>query len=250
MTSPDSTATATPGAGPCGGPLDTATVHALGRLGLAAPEVPRLAAMVAALLGQVEVEVEVLNARVDAHPYPFPALTTRGRFVVSGTARGRDGVDRPYAFFVKVVQSWAGSPLSHLVSEPLRTAVAPLLPWRTEPDLYRSDLRDRLPAGLTVPRAFAVHDLDEESAAIWLDLVPAQPVPWDLDRHRRAAYLLGRLAASPSVAPLATCVPRGRNARGYADVWLAHNVIPDLVRHGSRAGAFLAFVLLPVAALF
>jgi hypothetical protein len=221
VTSPDSTATATP----CG-PLDAATPDALGGLGLAAPGGPQLAAMVAALLGQVD--VELLSVRLDVHPYPFPALTTRERCVVSGTARGRDGGTHPYAFFVKVVQPWARSPLSHHVPEPLRTTLAPLVPWRTEPDLYRSDLRDRLPAGLTVPRAFGVHDLDGESTAIWLELVPGRPASWDLGRHRRAAYLLGRLAASPSVAPLATCVPPGRTARGYADVWLAHNVIPDL----------------------
>lgn len=223
MTGPDGTATATPAAGP----IDEATLDALGELGLAAPGEPQLAAMVAALLGQVE--VELLNARVDVHPYPFPALTTRARFVVSGTACGRNGDEHPYAFFVKVVQSWACSPLSHHVPEPLRTAVAPLVPWRTEPDLYRSDLRDRLPVGLTVPHAFGVHDLDDDSTAIWLELIPGSALNnGDLDRHRRAAYLLGRLAASPSVAPLATGVPQGRTARGYADVWLAHNVLPDL----------------------
>jgi hypothetical protein len=213
--------TATPG-----GPIDAATAGALGRLGIAAPAEPQLAEMVAALLGQVE--VEVLSARVDAHPYPFPALTTRDRFVVSGTARGRNGDEHPYAFFVKVVQSWASSPLSRHVPEQLRTEVARLLPWRTEPDLYRSDLRDRLPAGLSVPRAFGVHDLGGDATAIWLELVPGLPVSWDVGRHGRAAYLLGRLAASPSVAPLASQVPQGRTARRYADVWLAHNVLPDL----------------------
>lgn len=241
MTSRDGTATATPGVGPCGGRIDAATLDTLGRLGLTEPVVPQLAEMVAALLGQVGVDVR--SARVDVHPYPFPALTTRERWVVSGTARGSNGEEHSYAFFVKVVQPWAGSPLSHHVPEPLRTELAPLVPWRTEPDLYRSDLRDRLPAGLTVPRAFGVHDLDDESTAIWLELIPGSPIRWDLDRHRRAAYLLGRLAASPSVAPLATCVSPGPTARGYADVWLALNVIPDLRdddfwRRPPVAGAF------------
>jgi hypothetical protein len=221
VTSPDATATVVPR-----GPIDTVTQDALGALGLSAPVTPQLAAMVAALLGHAE--VEVLDARVEAHPYPSPAITTRARFVVSGTARVRSGEEHPYAFFVKVVQPWARSALSQHVPEPLRTTLAPLVPWRTEPDLYRSDLRDRLPAGLTVPRAFGVHDLDDDTTAIWLELVPGRPVPWDLDRHRRAAFLLGRLAASRSVAPLATCVPPGRTARGYADVWLALNVLPDL----------------------
>ncbi|QJY45500.1 hypothetical protein [Pseudonocardia broussonetiae] len=212
--------------GPVGtAPLDGAALGSLGALGLAAPE-PQLAAMVAALLGQDA--VDLLGVRVDVHPYPFPALTTRERWVVSGTARGTDGAERRYAFFVKVVQPWARSPLSVHVPEPLRTTLAPLVPWRTEPDLYRSDLRDRLPAGLTVPRAFGVHDLDDGAVAVWLEVVPGGPASWDLDRHRRAAHLLGRLAASPSVAPLAASVPPGRTARGYADVWLTHNVLPDL----------------------
>src|SRR5262249_28716373 len=86
-------------------------------------------------------------------------------------------------------------------------------------------IRDRLPDGLTVPRAFGVHHLDDESAAIWLERVPTRAVTWDVERHRRAAYLLGRLAASASVAPLAEAVPAGRTARRY---WLAFKVLPDL----------------------
>ena len=42
------------------------------------------------------------------------------------------------------------------------------------------------------------------AAAVWLEAVPARDVCWDLDRYRRAAYLVGRLAASPAVAPLAS----------------------------------------------
>jgi hypothetical protein len=91
VTSLDRTATAI-----SSGPIDAATLDALGGLGLAAPVAPQLAAMVAALLGQAE--VEVLDARVEAHPYPFPALTTRERFVVSGTAHTRNGDAHPYAF--------------------------------------------------------------------------------------------------------------------------------------------------------
>jgi Phosphotransferase enzyme family len=203
---------------------DAGTRDALSGLGL--DGAPRLAAMVAELLGHAS--VDVLSVRVEVHPYALPAINTRGRFRVSGAARAGNGDEHGFAFFVKVVQSWASSPLAQHVPEPLRTMAAPLLPWRTEPDVYRSDLRERLPAGLTVPRAFGVHDLDEESAAIWLELVSTRPVRWDVERHRRAAYLLGRLAASPSVAPLAARVPPGRTARRFAEGWLPHNVIPDL----------------------
>ena len=81
------------------------------------------------------------------------------------------------------------------------------VPWRTEPLAYRSDLGDRLPDGLTMPRALGVFDLDELSAAIWLEEIHADRPTWDLDRFRRAAYLLGRLAGQP---------PRGRAPRRRA----------------------------------
>jgi hypothetical protein len=111
---------------------------------------------------------------------------------------------------------------------PLRASWAPLVPWRTELDIYRSDLRERLPAGLTAPRAFAVHDLDDESAALWLELVPARTANWDIERHERAAHLLGRLAGSASVAPLAAPAGPQRSPRLYADTWLTYNVLPAL----------------------
>ena len=50
------------------------------------------------------------------------------------------------------------------------------MPWRTEAEVYRSDLADRLPDGLTMPRALDVVDLDELSAAIWIEEVPVREV--------------------------------------------------------------------------
>ena len=161
---------------------------ALRELGLPNPSDRQLAAMVSARLGA---PAKILSTCFDRHPYKLPAITTRDRFQVSGIARTSDGQDRSYAFFVKVTQSWARSPLSHEVPEPLRSTMAPLLPWRTERDLYLSDLCDRLPAGLIVPRAFGVFDLDDESTAVWLDMVSVRALRWDVERHRRAAYLLG-----------------------------------------------------------
>jgi hypothetical protein len=114
------------------------------------------------------------------------------------------------------------------VPEPLRSQLAPLMPWRTEPEVYRSDLGRRLPRGLSLPRAHLLAELGEESAAIWLDRVPVRRVRWDVAHHRHAAYLLGRFAARPSVAHLAAEVPIGRTARRFAEHWLAVNVVPDL----------------------
>jgi len=208
------------------GALSPATRTGLAELGLGPQPLPRLEALVAAQLRRPRVRVR--TARLRAHPYDRPALTTAGRYLVCGTAADDDGQTRDYAFFVKIVQAWRKSPLSTAVPEPLRSQLAPLMPWRTEPEVYRSDLGRRLPRGLSLARAHHVAELGEESAAIWLDRVPVRRVRWDVAHHRHAAYLLGRFAASPSVAHLAAKVPIGRTARRFAEHWLAVNVVPDL----------------------
>lgn len=185
----------------------------------------QLATMVAASLGTRRAQLVASHAEI--FPYDLEAITTGGRFSVRGTARADGSAECPYAFFVKVIQSWPRSPLFQQAPEQVREA-AHLVPWRTEPDVYRSELRDRLPAGLTMPRAFAVVDLDEESAAVWLEWISARDIGWARERYERAAYLLGRLAASPSVAPLAAAVAEGRTARNYANIWLAQVVLPAL----------------------
>jgi hypothetical protein len=206
--------------------LDAATLARLAELGLGTQPLPHLEAMVAAQLRRPQ--VRVLTARLQTHPYNRPALTTAGRYLVSGSAADDAGQTHTYTFFVKHVQAWRKSPLSAEVPEPQRSQLAPLMPWRTEPDIYRGDLGRHLPHGLRLPHAYHVTDLDDESAAIWLDRVPLRRVQWDLARHRHAAYLLGRLAANASVAPLAAQVPVGRTARRFAEHWLAVNVVPEL----------------------
>jgi hypothetical protein len=185
-----------------------------------------LAAFAAAALGVRR--ATVLTSSATVFPYDRPAITTAGRYLVTGSARTCDGEVRAFGFFVKVIHAYQQSPLRSMVPAHLRAQAAALIPWRTEADLYRSDLRDRLPVGLTIPRAAAVRDLDADSAALWLEQVPARRVAWDAGRHARAAYLLGRLAASRAVAPLATAVHGARNPRVYADTWLAHVVLPAL----------------------
>jgi phosphotransferase family enzyme len=189
-----------------------------------------LAAFVAADLRVRHATVLTSSAKV--FPYDRPAITTAGRYLVAGSARSGAGDVRAFSFFVKVIHAYQRSPLRFAVPEHLRAQVADLVPWRTEADLYRSDLRDRLPGGLTVPRTVAVPDLDEDSAALWLEHVPARRVVWDIERHARTAYLLGRLAACRAVTPLATAVHGARTPRIYADAWLAHIVLPALTGDG------------------
>ena len=211
-------------------------------LGAADVSDDELAAMVAESL-DVE-RVELLDSCAEVAPYDLEALTTAGRYWVHGRARA-GGAETTYRFFVKVVQSWARSPLFRYVPEPLREQALAMVPWRTEPELYLSDLGDRLPDGLTVPRAHHVRYLDGESAVVWLEALDPVDLPWDLDRHVEAAYLLGRLAASPRVDPLARIAGRGgnRTVRDYADGRVASQILPalrgdDLWQHPLIAATF------------
>jgi Phosphotransferase enzyme family len=201
-----------------------------------------LAALVAESLNVSD--VQLLSSHAEVAVYDLDALTTGGRYWVRGQARvGQE--ELPFAFFVKVVQSWSRSPIFAFVPEDVRAAALAMIPWESEPRVYRSDLADRLPDGLTMPSAHAVIDLDIESAALWLEAIDTVPVSWDVERLARAAYLLGRLAASPEVRPLARIAdPAGnRTIRAYAEGRVAYQIAPalrsdDLWRHPLIAGAF------------
>lgn len=133
----------------------------------------------------------------------------------------------PYSFFVKVVQSWTRSPQFEHVPESFREIAAASLPWRTEPSVYRSDLGDRLPDGLSMPRAYSVVDIDDLSAGLWLQFIGHDSSRWSVETFVRAAYLLGRLAASPTVHPLRT-LGSTDVVRGYVRGRLDHQVLPIL----------------------
>jgi hypothetical protein len=197
-----------------------------GELGAADVTDAQLAAMVAELLH--EDSVELLDSRVDPVDYDQPTITTGGRWWVKGQVATASAT-RPFRIFVKQVHSWERSPLFQFVPEEFREQAVAGVPWRTEPAFYRSDAAERLPAGLSAPRALGVFDLDASSSAIWLEEVPARPVTWDLPRYERAAYLLGRLAASPALAPLAALRDLEWSVTSYATGRLAIQVAPILM---------------------
>ena len=188
-----------------------------------------LAGIVAGWLGESPSDIAVVHSDAEVVPYDLDAITTAGRSWLRGEARTPSGV-RTFSFFVKHVQSWSRSPLFVAVPPDFRESAEASVPWRTEPLIYRSDLRDRLPDGLTMPRAVAVRDLDEKSAAVWLEEVPTVPRVWTVQHLARAAYLLGRLAASPAVRELAGIGgnPDGRPVRGYLHGRLSHHILPML----------------------
>ncbi|WP_408899284.1 phosphotransferase [Nocardioides sp. R1-1] len=184
-----------------------------------------LAAMVADLLGVEDAEpTSSLAVPVD---YELPAITTGGRWWVSGTA-AVDGHARPFRMFVKHVHEWSRSPLFASVPPEVRDWAAGMVPWRTEGAVYRSDLGDRLPAGLALPRAVGVHDIDDGAYAVWLEVVPTVAAPWDLARYRHAAHLLGRLAGSHRVRELADIGGHAWDISRYVEGRLGHQVLPIL----------------------
>ncbi|GAA1910707.1 hypothetical protein GCM10009737_10220 [Nocardioides lentus] len=205
-----------------------------------------LAVMVADLLGRPPGRVELLTARAEPLAHDVPSLTTVGRWWVSGTARTPAG-EEPWRVFVKQVQAWHHSAFFAGVPEPLRKVAAAAVPWRPEAGAYRSDLRDRLPEGLTLPRALAVLDLDPglcpDSWVLWLEDVTRPAVPWDVTRHEGAAHLLGRMSGSAAVAPLADVGRFDWSARHYVEGRLRLQVLPalsseDLWAHPAVAAAF------------
>ena len=188
-----------------------------------------LVAMVAAQLGVPPGDVELSSITIETVDYDLSAITTGGRWWVRGDARV-DGNVRPWSFFVKVVQNWSRSPFFREVPEEVREMAAAGVPWRTEALVYRSDLAARLPAGLLMPSAHGVFDLDDASASIWLEevAVPPAAVTWDLDRFALAGHLLGRLAASPAVGELADVGRDGWTVADYLHGRLTHQVFPML----------------------
>jgi hypothetical protein len=187
-----------------------------------------LAAMVAAERGVDPGRVTVVSSSVEEVAYDLPAITTAGRYWVRGTATAEDGEPWPFELFVKQVQSWSRHPLFASVPDEMKELAAATVPWRTEPLAYRSDLADRLPDGLRMARSLGVFDLDELSAAVWLEKVPARTVTWDAERFARAAYLMGRFAASPRVVERADVGEFPFTIQIYLDGRLENQVLPAL----------------------
>jgi hypothetical protein len=217
-------------------------MHDRSLLGPADVSDAELTRMAADLLGHAHGDVTLLDSCATEFPYDLPAITTAGRYWVSGTARTPAG-DEPFRIFVKHVQSWTRSPFFEDVPEEHRGLAAASVPWRTEPLAYASDLGDRLPEGLTMPRALGVFDLDELSTAVWIEESRHPGVAWDVERYRRAAYLIGRLAGSPRVAELANVGEFEWSVHVYYFGRVSMQVLPilrsdEIWRHPAVASTF------------
>jgi hypothetical protein len=188
-----------------------------------------LARIAADSVGLDPAHAGLVDSTAEEFPYELPAITTAGRYWVHGhVTDGNGSGPQPFRMFVKHVQSWSRSPLFGSVPEDFREEAEASVPWRTELLAYRSDLGDRLPEGLRMPRALAVVDIDDKAGAVWLEEVPVVDVAWDADRYARAALLLGRLSASARVEERADVGRHDFHIRDYLRGRLSLQVIPML----------------------
>ena len=198
-------------------------------LGSAGVSDAELVEIVAGHLDESPSAVELFDVTAEVVEYELPAITTAGRYWVRGAARTAHG-DRPFAFFVKHVQSWARSPYFEFVPAEYREMAEASVPWWVEPTVYRSDLAGRLPKGLDMPGAVAVRDLDEKSCAIWLEEIDVVPRAWTVEDLAGVARLLGRLAASRPVrdVTVSTGIGGRRTIQTYVFGRLNMQVLPVL----------------------
>ena len=214
----------------------------LGRLDI---DDDHLTALAARALGESPQEVQLLSSIASPHPYALPALTTAGRHWVRGTLSTPRG-PRDFRLFVKHVQRFSTSVHAAMVPEEHRAGLDAALPWANEPSVYRSGLAQALPSGLTMPRALLVSDLDQDSASIWLAEVTTRDDPWTTAQLERAAYLLGRFAASPGVRAVAEESGHRMAAVGqYVEGRLRHQVVPALMDDGLAHHPLIAAAFSP-----
>ena len=185
----------------------------------------------------------ILESAAEEFPYDLPAITTAGRYWVSGTAEV-DGGQQPFRMFVKHVQSWARHPFFQFVppehqedgggGRPVahRGARLPLRPPGPAP---RRAVHATGPGRLRPRRGVQ---------RVWLEEVPVVDREWDLGRYARA----GAAGRPPRGQP--PCArARGRRwatptrSATYHDGRLSMQVLPALHdegvwQHPLVAGAF------------
>ena len=171
--------------------------------------------------------VTLLDSAAETVAYDVPSILTGARTWVRGHADAGNGA-RDFTLFVKRVHHWRHSPAFAFVPPEVAAFAAASVPWRAESLLYASDLAERLPEGLTMPRGLRIDEHKDETAVLWLEAVDCDPVPWTVADAVRAARLLGRLAGSPRVADLAAIDPQPWHIDNFVAGRLAFTVLPGL----------------------
>ena len=162
----------------------------------------RLAAMVADLLHEDRVEAAG-RRRWRRSTTTCPAITTGGALVGERPRRARRPARRRTGCSSSTCRPGSGHPFFQFVPEEAREMAAASVPWQ-----HRGGglpLRPRRPAAGRADRCpgpSGVFDLDELSAAIWLEEVPVRPATWD-----HAPVRAGGPAAGPALRPAHALAP-------------------------------------------
>ena len=138
--------------------------------------------------------VEIVSQGLETVAYEIGTISTCALLRAFGEARV-EGRAPTWSAFVKVLQSARVWPMIHFIPDEHREAFLADFPWRLEIDAQQSPLREVLPDGLRLADLYAVDEIDDDHATIWMEDVPLSQQPWGTDRFVRAARLLGALAA-------------------------------------------------------
>ena len=158
--------------------------------------------------------------------YPLGSPATAALYRV----RGPQG-----SLFCKVLQHVRHWPSLQSLPPHLVDDFVVQLPWRAELALWEPRVLATLPDGLRAPTLHALVEMPDERAAVWMEDVVEDPAPWDLDRYRRAAHLIGRWnARSTDPGLLAQCAHTRPNyaLRMYAENAVAHRGLMPLADDG------------------
>ncbi|MEO6529420.1 MAG: phosphotransferase [Specibacter sp.] len=193
--------------------MDTARLTNLDQLGPASTTPAALAGVAAAALGKPS--VTLVSAAATAIDMPVLNMTTGGLWRVQGTATS-DGPAEPAASFstvVKIVQSPLLWEHIELVPPHMRAELALRYPWRTEAQVYASEMAAVVPAGGRLPLIYSIVEVDPQRSAIWMeDVHEQQGAVWSDATFTRAADWLGRLAGSSAVRGLGPQISAARDA--------------------------------------
>lgn len=133
------------------------------------------------------------------------------------------------SLIVKIARSPRHSPLWAQIPLPFRDQVMDELPWRAEPDLYRSDLAALLPPGMRMPTVYRVDELEDDRVALWMEDVEEVPGGWSRQDYRTAARMLGRLSGRLPEALVPAGVPvQRRDLRNYFFGRVVEGALPGL----------------------
>lgn len=169
-------------------------------LGPAAPDAGFLSRVAALALN--EPGVEVLSVGVSSIGPPVLNMTTGGLWQVYGLARptGSPSSTLKFSVVVKLLQSpllWSGT---DRVPVEFRPGLVANYPWRTEAEVYASELSVAMPLNSRLPDTFGVVELGTDRAAVWMeDVAWSAQAEWSDKQFMDAAQMLGFLAGSDAV---------------------------------------------------